>query len=258
MTSIALIWHQARYDLRAELRNPAAVFFGLALPVIFLLIFATIFGAETVPAGAGEVSLAAYSVPGIVALGIISNTYVNLAIGMTFRRESGLLKRLRATPLPLTALILGRVAIQVALAFVIAAVIALVGYLLYGVETPLDAMPALVLVIAVGSAAFAALGFALSAAIPGEDAAPAITNVTVLPLYFISGVFFPVDQAPAWLGAVASVFPVKPLVDGLVAAFGPGGVPSTVPWLDLAVLAAWGLAGAALAWRFFRWTPRGL
>jgi ABC-2 type transport system permease protein len=253
---LQLIGHQMRYDLRAELRNPAAVFFGLALPVIFLLIFATLFGEGSVAEGGEEVPLVSYYVPGIIALGIVSNTYVNLAIGLTFRRESGLLKRLRATPLPLTVFMLGRSAVQIALAFAIAAVIALVGYVVYGVGLPAAAFAPMALVIAVGGVVFAALGIALSALIPGEDAAPAITNFTVLPLYFVSGVFVPVDQAPPWIGTVASLFPVKPLVDGLVAATGPAGLAPSVDLAALAVLSAWGIAGALLALRFFRWSPR--
>jgi ABC-2 type transport system permease protein len=257
MTGLRAVAHQMRFDALAQLRNPPVVFFGLALPVIFLLIFATIFGNQTVDLPGGTIRTSTYYVPGIVALGIVSTTFVNLAIGLTFQRESGLLKRLRGTPLPLGTFIVGRVGVQVGLALLLTVVLVAVGRVAYGVNVSLAAVPAIVLVLLVGAACFAALGIALTAIIPNEDAAPAITNLIALPLYFISGIFIPTDQAPALLNDVAAVFPLSHLFQALLAAFDPAAVGTSIEWGDLGVLGLWGAAGALIALRSFRWTPRG-
>ncbi|MEA2348703.1 MAG: type transport system permease protein [Thermoleophilaceae bacterium] len=256
MSTLRLMAHQARFDVRSQLRSPPTVFFSLALPVIFLLIFAALFGQGTEKAGGAEVSMTAYLVPGIVTLGIVSTTYVNLAIGLTVLRQNGLLKRIRATPLPLPVFMFGRVVVQIGFAFMITIVLSLVGLVLFGVAIPLDELPDIAIVVAIGAACFASLGIAMSAAIPNEDSAPAITNVTVLPLYFISGVFFPVDEAPKWMTAIADIFPIKHLATALLAAFDPAGTGASVLWGQLAIVALWGVAGMLLALRFFRWSPK--
>jgi ABC-2 type transport system permease protein len=109
--------------------------------------------------------------------------------------------------------------------------------------------------VLVGTCSLAALGFAVAGVVPSENAAPAVANVIVLPLEFMSGIFVPSEQIPDWMDTIASVFPVKPLFDSLFAAFDPlaGGIG--VAWGDLAVVAAWGVAGVLLALRSFRWSP---
>ncbi len=107
MSELRIAMEQVRYSTISTLRNPAAVFFGLMLPVVFLLIFATIFGNETIEARGG-IKTSTYYVPGLVALGIVSTTFVNLAITLVVLRENRVLKRLRGTPLPVPAFIAGR------------------------------------------------------------------------------------------------------------------------------------------------------
>lgn len=256
MTTLLLMAHQARFDVRSQLRSPPTVFFSLALPVIFLLIFASLFGDTTVDFGGQMVPMTAYYVPGIVTLGIVSTTYVNLAIGLTVMRENGLLKRMRSTPLPLPVFMFGRVVVQIFFAFMITIVLSLVGKVLFGVRIPLSEVPDIAVVLVIGAASFASLGIAMSSAIPNQDAAPAITNVTVLPLYFISGVFFPVDSAPQWMQTIADIFPIKHLATALLAAFDPAGAGAEIPWDQLGIVALWGVAGVVLALRFFRWSPK--
>lgn len=245
MSTLRVLFHQMRFDVRAQLRNPPVVFFGLALPVLFLLLLGTIFGGSS-----GET--AGMLISGITALGIISTTFVNLAIGMTIQRESGLLKRLRSTPLPLGAFIFGRVGVQIAFAFLIAGVLVGIGAGLYGAVFPASAILPSAVVVIVGAAAFACLGIAFSAVIPNGDAAPAMTNLVALPLYFISGIFFPISGAPSWLVAIGDVFPVKHLAEALSAAFDGAG---SVWWDQLGVVALWGAAGVVFALRRFRWVP---
>src|SRR5207244_504109 len=99
-------------------------------------------------------------------------------------------------------------------------------------------------------------GFALTALIPTEEAAPAVTNAIVLPLYFLSGVFIPENEIPKGVLDVASVFPIRPLFEALLTGFDPFTKGAGFEFGHLAVVAAWGVAGLLLAARTFRWVPR--
>ncbi|MBA3302233.1 MAG: ABC transporter permease [Thermoleophilaceae bacterium] len=253
---MSLLARQIGYDLRSWIRNPPVLFFGLLLPVIFLLIFATIFGNETLDSRGG-IKQSTYYVPGLIALGVISTTFVNLAISLTIMRENRVLKRLRGTPLPPWLFFTGRMAAAMVFAVLLTVVLVGIGAALYGVEIPDSTLPGVIVSVAVGSIAFCALGIAFSAVIPNEDAAPPIVNALVLPLYFISGLFFPVDDAPQWLQDLASVFPIGHLAEALFTAFDPETQGAGVDWGNLWVVGVWGLAGVLLAFRFFRWTPKG-
>lgn len=252
---IALVARQLGADLRVFWREPASVGFTVALPVMFLVLFVSIFGNAETRVGGRVIDGATYYVPGILALSITSAAFLNLAISVVIARERGVLKRARSTPLPPWVFMAGRVGTAILVAVGLAVVVSVLGAVLYGVELPRATLPTALLTLVVGSAAFAALGLLVTAAIPSEDSAPPITNVIVLPLYFISGIFVPSEQLPTALVTVADVFPVKPLFDAMLAAFAPTG-GSGFAWGDLAVLAAWGVAGALLAARVFAWTPR--
>jgi ABC-2 type transport system permease protein len=111
-------------------------------------------------------------------------------------------------------------------------------------------------VVLVGSASFAALGLALTPAIPNADAAPPIVNATILPLLFISGIFFPVGpDAPQWIETLSDIFPVRHLVDAFLGSF-YGPPLFAFSWVDVGIVAAWGLAGLIVATRYFSWEPR--
>lgn len=256
MSALRLAARQVTYDGRSFLRNPPAVFFGLLMPVLFLLIFATIFGNDTVDSRGG-IKTTTYYVPGLVGLGIVSTTFVSLSMSLVVLRENRVLKRLRGTPLPPWVFIAGRVAVAIGMAIALAVVLVLIGAVLYGVSIPTSTLPGALIALVVGAASFCCLGVAFSSAVPNEDAAPAVVNAVVLPLYFISGLFFPVDDAPDWLTSVASVFPVRHLALALLDAFDPATNGVGIDVGHLAVVAAWGIAGALIALRTFRWTPRG-
>jgi ABC-2 type transport system permease protein len=256
MSSARLAVRQVHFDVRSYLRNPPAVFFGLLLPVLFLLIFATIFGNDTVKSRGG-IKTTTYYVPGLVGLGIVSTTFVGLSMTLVVLRENRVLKRLRGTPLPAWVFIAGRVSVAISMAFAVAVVLVAIGALLYGVSVPGHTLPGVLLALIVGAASFCCLGVAMSSAIPNEDAAPAVVNAVVLPLYFISGLFFPVDDAPKWLTDVANLFPIRHLVLALLDAFDPATKGAGIDWGHLAVVAGWGIAGLLVAMRTFRWTPRG-
>ena len=256
MTGASLAIHQYRYDQRLFWREPAAVFFTVALPLIFLLLFTSIFGSEDVERGGQEISYATYYLPGILALSLVSATFVNLAISLTISRERGELKRVRATPVPIWVIIAGRTLTAACVTAVMTVVVTTIGAVFYGVEVPTTTLPAVLLSLLVGTAAFSALGFAFAAVVPSQNAAPPMSNAIVLPLYFISGIFIPSDQVPDWMDTVASVFPVKPLFDALLTGFDPFTTGAGLELGKLAIVAAWGVAGTLFAVTRFRWAPR--
>lgn len=256
MTSARLVLHQYRYDQKSFWREPAGVFFTVALPIIFLFLFASIFGNQDVKVGRQTVSGVTYYVPGILTLSIVSATLLNLAISISIMRERGLLKRMRATPLPPWVFFAGRILTSTVVTLLLVVVVVLIGRIFYGVPVPTDTFPGLVLAVIIGTAAFSALGFALTAAIPSENSAPAVTNAIVLPLYFFSGVFIPNDQLPEAMQTIGDLFPVKHLFEALLTTFDPATAGAGIAIENLAVLVGWGIAGGVLAARLFGWAPR--
>ncbi len=252
---MSLVLHQFRYDQKAFWRNPASVFFTVMFPVLVFVILAIVFEGETVHVRGG-VPATTYYVPAIMTLSIISATMQTLAMTLVIAREDGRLKRGRGTPMPSWVFVAGRVGNSIVVAVMMLALLAAIGAALYGVDVPWARMPAILLTLVVGAAAFCCLGIALTAVIPSQDAAAPIVNALLLPLYFLSGVFIPEDQLPSGVIAFADAFPVRHFFDAFFDAYVPAG-GAAVSWDNLAVVAAWGLAGAMLAIRFFRWTPRG-
>jgi ABC-2 type transport system permease protein len=248
-----VILHQFRYDLLAFLRNRQSRFFTIVLPVLFLVIFVSVFGNHEI--GPHNVKASTYYVPGLSAMGVIAGSFVNLVISVTAQRESGVLKRRRATPVPAWVIIAGRALTAIVVALGVMTVLLLIGRFGYGVELPTSTLPGVVVTAIVGAVAFCCLAYALTTVIANEDAAQPMVQAIMLPLYFISGVFIPNVNLPTWLRDVAEVFPVQHLADGLHHAFDPATHGTGIVWADVGVLALWGVAGLAVAlWRF-TWTP---
>jgi ABC-2 type transport system permease protein len=254
VSGFALVLHQFRYEQKGFWRSPAAVFFTVMFPVIFLLIFSSLFGNERIDELGIET--ATYYVPGIITLSVVSATLVNVAMRMVEMRESGRLKRMRGTPLPTWAYIGGRILNAFVVSLLMVVIVTVLGNVLYGVPIPAETVPALLLTLVVGTFAFCSLGLALSIAIPSEDAAPPITNFTVLPLYFLSGVFVPETEIPDGVLTFASLFPIRPFFESFLTVYDPLTVGAGFDWGHLAVVAAWGVAGALITMRWFRWAPR--
>jgi ABC-2 type transport system permease protein len=275
MSSLGLSMRQVRYTNRAFWRNPASAFFTFVFPLMFLVIFTALLGSGEVEyakvpvPGHGLVPLvldqATYFVAAMAAFGVISATYTNIAITVAFQRDQGILKRLRGTPLPSWSYLFARVVHSMLVALLLVVITLVFGRLAYGTDLPtgghvLEFLATLV----AGSLSFAAMALALTSLIPNADAAPPMVNATILPLLFISGIFIPLtDRAPAWITTVGNVFPVKHFADAMRAAYlGDVTLQGTslrafpFDWTDLAVVAAWGLAGLLLASRFFSWEPR--
>jgi ABC-2 type transport system permease protein len=243
---LALAWRQFRLERRMFWRNPSAAFFNFALPLLFLFLFGAIF--------AGNQDALDVIVPGIAGLAVMSTTFSALAMNLTFLREQGVLKRMRGTPLPSGAYLAGIAANAVTNALIQIAIVVVAGRAFFGIGWPRDWVALAVFVVA-GVACLAALGVAWSHVIPNFDAAPAYVNIVFLPVIFISGVFYDVDEAPQFLRDIAQALPLTHVIDGISGAMVEGTGVADHP-SDLAVIAVWALAGTVLAVRGFSWESR--
>ena len=255
MKAVALALHEFRFAQKVFWRNPASVFFTALLPVLFLLIFATIFGNDTIDE-LGGVKVTTYYIPAIVTLAVISATMVNLAMNVTIAREEGLLKRGRGTPLPPWVFIAGRVGNAIVISAIMLVVVTLIGKLLYDAPIPWERLPAVAVTLVVGAASFCCLGLAITVIIPSREAASAITNAITLPLYFLSGIFIPENEIPDGVLSFANHFPVRDFFQAFFTAYSPTTTGAGFEWGELGIVALWGLAGFLIALRYFRWTPR--
>jgi ABC-2 type transport system permease protein len=254
VTGAALALHQFRFEQKQFWRNPASVFFTVLLPIVFLLIFNLIFGNDVIEEF--NLTTSTYYVPAIITLGVVSASMQSLAISLTVDRESGILKRGRGTPLPNWVFFAGRVGNAILVSGLMVVIVTAIGALIWDVAVPWERIPAVALTLAIGAASFCCLGVALTAAIPSEDAAAPITNVAVLPLYFLSGVFIPASEIPTGVLHVADLFPIRHFFEAFFVAFDPNTTGAGIELGHLAVVAAWGALGFVLAIRYFRWTPR--
>jgi ABC-2 type transport system permease protein len=256
VNSLTLALRQVAYTNKAFWRNPASAFFTFAFPLMFLVIFTAIFGSGQVTTASGAtVSTSTFYVPAIAAFSVITACYTNIAIGLSFTRDTGVLKRIHGTPLPAWSYLAGRIIHAVLMALLLVALCAAFGAVVYHATLPSSGLPAFLLTLVVGAASFCALGIALTAVIPNADAAPAVVNASILPLLFISNVFIPLQNPPAWMDALSNIFPVRHFADALVGSFlavqGSG-----ISGSDLVVVGIWGIAGLVIGVRFFTWEPR--
>lgn len=258
LEGIGLVGHQFRFELRGFMRNTQAVVFSVLLPVVFLVIFVSVFGNHTVSIGHHDrIKTSTYYIPALTSLGIISAAFTNLVISVVTQRESGILKRRRSTPVPAYVLILGRALVSVVVALFMCALLMTIGAVFYGATVPSHTIPGVAVTAVLGAAAFCMLGYAVSTLISDADSAQPIIQIVLLPLYFISGVFVPASQIPGWLGQVASIFPVKHLSGALLHAYDPRTTGAGFSGWDLLILALWAAGSLVFAlWRF-SWSAQG-
>ena len=255
MNTAELTLSQVRYTNKTFWRNPASAFFIFACPLMFLVIFTALLGHGTIRVSPVKVvDISTYYVAAMASFGVISACYTNIAISVSFQRDTGVLKRMNGTPLPSSAYFGARMLHALSVAVLLVVITAGFGRLLYSASIPtgLTLLRFLVMLL-VGAASFCALGFAITAVIPNADASPAIVNASILPLLFLSGVFIPLgSNAPAWIVWIARIFPVWHFAQGMQAGF----LGTAFSWTDVLVVAAWGLAGLLASVRFFSWEPR--
>jgi ABC-2 type transport system permease protein len=249
-------WIAAR--VVSMLRNPRVTFFTLAFPLMFLLIFGGLQADERVAAAGsagGEIPFAQFYTPAIAVFGLTMACYSNVIFGISTARDDGLLKRVRGTPLPmpiyLAAWLTGAAVIGV-LAVVLMFAVAMP---LFGVDLYPANLPAAVVTLALSAAALAALGLAVATLVRKADQAGPVAQLTMLPLSFISGIFWPLDGAPDLVTGIAHAFPLYYIADAFGACFAPQTTGGGWAPGHLAVIAAWGVVGVLVASRRFHAEP---
>jgi ABC-2 type transport system permease protein len=252
---LGLVAWQIRYEQRAYWRNRARGIFTFVFPVMFLVIFGSLNQSAHLHS-LGGISYDDFFVPGILAYGIIATTYVNMAISTAILRDQGVLKRMQGTPLPRWAYVAARIGSTVLIVAAITVVTLTIGAVAYGVHIRLATLPAVITMLVLGTAAFTALGIGVTRFIGSAEAAPVFVNLTVLPLTFISSVWFPPSGTPQILQDIAKVFPIRPLADGLQYAFNPRTVGAGFNAADVRSLAIWAAVGIFLMVRYLR-KPQG-
>jgi ABC-2 type transport system permease protein len=256
MSTASLVVHQARYDLRTFLRDPRARGFTLALPLLLLLLFGYIFRHESFNYSGVSVKGDSYYLPRMIVLGLVSATLSNLVLVLVAKRETGALKRRRATPVRPVVLIGGDVITSEVSALTIVVVLTVIGWVLFGVHLTAAGAGAVLVTAVVGTAALCGVAYAVATFIKSTDAAGPLVMLVMFTLNAISGIYIPENLFPGWLRDFAQVLPVRPLAVAMQAAFDPrtdGG--RQFAWPDLLIVLAWGVVGALYSMRRFSWFP---
>ena len=242
-----------RHELKGELllytRSRELAFFTFLLPIIFFVLLGSTYGDDTVDGVRGSDFLEA----GMIGYGAISIAFAGLAIVLVIRRESGVLKRLRATPLPAPAYV-GALLSAFLVAFAVEVVgLILLGRVLFGIGVP-DQIGSLVLALLLGAISFCGLGIGVTALIRSAEGASAVVNAIYLPASFIAGAFFSPRHFPEFLRAIADVLPLTYFLR-LIRNVMLHGDEIWSQGTNVAVVAAWGIVGVIVAIRYFRWEP---
>jgi ABC-2 type transport system permease protein len=247
-----LFGHELRTEQLLFWRNREAAFFTFLLPIIFFLIFGSIYGDSTITKE--HLRAAPFLEAGMIGYGVASTAFAGLAITMVIRRESGVLKRIRATPLPPATYLLAVLASTFVVFLIEAAVIVAIGRTFFDVAIP-DRLGSLFATLALGAACFAAMGLGLTTAVRSAEGASAVVNFIYLPVAIISGTFFTPKEYPSFLRAIADVLPLT-YFTRLTRDVMVRGHHIWSETGSIAVLLLWGVIGLIAAIRGFRWQPR--
>lgn len=245
-------WTAAR--LRILRRIPRASFFTFVFPMLLFVLIGGVNSGEIKIATDPVVKIdaAQYYAPSIGIFSLLTACYTSTIFAMANSKEKGILKRVRGTPLNpavyvaavMTSAVIAGMA-SVTLMFVVAVVF-------FGVHIYPDLLPAAIVTLVLGGYALAAMGMFVSTFVKKADSAPAVANITMFPILFLSGIFFPTVGFPDWLKQLVDIFPVSHIVHAFESCFSPFTTGSGFDGSDLAVIAAWLVGAAVLAARRFR------
>lgn len=246
---MSLLRHQLGGEQRVFWRNREGAFFVFLFPIVFLLLLGSVYDGTIDGYEASDLLLV-----GLLGYGAANTAFAGLAIMLVIRRESGLLKRIRSTPLPAATYLTAALVSMLVVFLLQSLVMFAIGISVFGADGPGD-LVSLLAVMLLGVASFAGMGLGTAALIRSADGASAVINLILLPMAFISGSFVPTQEYPEWLQKLGDFLPLKHLIDLLRGVYLDGTPIWDAPG-SAAVLAAWGLAGAIVAWRRFGWEPR--
>jgi len=243
------LWPFTLAELRLNLRNPAAVFWSLAFPTLWVSLFGALFSEPMPGFGYEGLNYANFLLPAGISIVILASAFIGMPIALTTYRETGVLKRLRVTPLKTSTLVLGFTLSQFLFIALGIVVLFLVSKIFFGVQV-LGSWPALLGMIIFGMFAFLALGGAIGSIVGSWRAAAVITQIIFIPMMFLSDMFMPISIFPEWLQPICQALPLTPL--NVILRDIVYGVPIENLW-QLAILGGWLVVGAVVTIVFFRW-----
>jgi ABC-2 type transport system permease protein len=250
-----LFLHEFRTEQLLFWRNREAAFFTFLLPVIFFLIFGSVYGNDRIALTTSDhVRGAAFLEAGMIGYGVAATCFAGLGITLVVRRESGVLKRIRATPLPAMTYLVAMLASTFLVFLIEAVIIVCLGRLLFSVAVP-DRLFSLAGVLALGSLTFAALGLGVTGLVRSAEGSSAVINAIYLPMAIVSGTFYSPHSYPAFLRVIADVLPLTHFTE-LTRDVMLRHDHIWTDWGAIGVVVLWGLIGLAGAARGFRWQPR--
>ncbi|MDX6705791.1 MAG: type transport system permease protein [Solirubrobacteraceae bacterium] len=240
---------QVRHQQRSFWRDRRAAFFALIFPLMFLVLFGGLQSGTHLDVRE-HLSFIDFYTPGIMAYSVLLICFTSTAMLFASMRTNGILKRVRTTPLPWLAYVAGTVGSTFVVLVASIVLLFAAAVPLFGAHVPGEKMIGLLATLILGAAAFTTLGIAAARLIKKPENGGALISVVTLPMVFISNIFYPMDGAPAWLQDIAKALPLRPLADGLQAAFDPRFGGTGILWRDLLPLAIWTLVGCALMSRY--------
>jgi ABC-2 type transport system permease protein len=241
---LRLVGWQVRYQQLSFWRNRRAAFFALIFPAMFLVIFGGLNNGNLDVRG--HLSFIDFYTPGIMAYAVLLICFNSTALIFATLRTDGTLKRVRTTPLPWLAYVSGAVLSTTIVLLLSIVLLFAIGVPVFGAHVPGEKMIGLVATLALGTVAFTTLGIAAARLFKSPANGGGLISVLTLPMVFISNIWFPLDGAPAWVQDIAKAMPLRPLADGLQAAFDPRFTGTGIVTADLVTLAIWSVVGLAL------------
>ena len=244
-----LFIHQLRTEQLLYWRSREAAVFTFIFPLMLFVLLGSVYSGQIYGVPASQALLAA-----LLAYGCSTVAFAGLAITLVLRRESAILKRLRATPLPPVTYVTAVLASTILVFALETVALFLLGRVVFGTPFP-SRIGSLAVIVVLGAVCFSALGVGLSGLIRSGEGSSAVVNLIVLPMAFLTGAFGPTHHYPRFLRAIGDVLPLKYVVDLSNAVY----LHKQAVWSKpgaIGVLLAWGVAGVVVAALKFRWEPR--
>lgn len=237
-----------------HLRNRAVLFWNLFFPVMMLVLYGTVFRAQGfgLPDGFNFIN---WVLPGVLVFNSLSFGLITSSSLMLTMRETGVLRRLQATPMPAGQLVGAYMLVNAGIVLVQSLVIIACAVLLFHAEVTAVGLLLALPMVAVGIVTFMALGQIVSGVAHTAGVAVMIGQLAYFGLLFVTDMILPVDMLPAWLQRVAVYLPSYAVVQLVRPPLMEGVLPENVG-LYLALAGAYAIVGGVIAARLFRWSPR--
>ena len=229
-------------------RVPIGLVFGVAFPVLLLVIFGCIPAMKKPDASLGGLTYFASYFPILIGFALAALCLISLPIHLARDREQGILRRMSTTPVPPAWMLAAQVIINLALAVLALGTMVLAATTVFGLAAPTQA-GGFTLALVLTAAAMFAIGLWISAIARTASGASIIGQLLLYPLLFSSGLYFAQQLMPPVLRQISELLPLGAGVHAMQLSM-QGTFPSAT---SLLVLAAWAAVFSFLAVRFFRW-----